>query len=103
LRNDILRNPNVGKILMIRKDDMKLFGIAVYKERKDQDNNIMELLFFCSRYSGTTLGMRLLQTVIKWAEKKKFYSEIVAMADINVIKFFLKNEFVLIDRSEFEK
>lgn len=67
LKNEIIRNPEVGKILMIRKDDMEVFGVAAYKERKDGDNNLMELLFFCTAFSGIALGTRFMQIVLNWA------------------------------------
>jgi hypothetical protein len=35
LRNNIIKNPEVGKILMLRKPELQVFGVCAYKEHKD--------------------------------------------------------------------
>jgi hypothetical protein len=67
LKNDIIRNPEVGKIFMLLKPEMQIVGVAAYKERKEEKNNLMELLYFCSKLSGIALGIRFMSIIINWA------------------------------------
>ena len=86
---------------MIRKTDKKLMGIAIYQERKEEHNNLMELKLFCTRYDGKGLGFRLMSQLLHWGANKKLYSEICAMADIYSVDFFRKNEFILLNKETF--
>ena len=101
LKESILMNPDMHKILMIERDTRKLAGIAVVKERRENGNNLLELHYFTVARKSCGDGARLMALLLQWASRKKFYSEIVAMADLNVVRFFYQNEFVLVDPKEF--
>ena len=78
-------------------------GFAAYLEHKELDNNFMELLQFCVNDPGKKAGIRFMSEFLKWAHVKKFYSEVVTMADLTAVEFFDKCEFVMTSKREFQK
>jgi N-acetylglutamate synthase-like GNAT family acetyltransferase len=88
---------------MYRKGDDELYGIAAYKEQKNNGDNFMELKFFCTLEEWTGLGTRFMSKILHWASTKKHYTDIYTMADMNAVEWFYKNEFVLVDFKEFQE
>ena len=91
------------KVLMIERQTRKLAGIAVVKERRENGNNLLELHYFTVARKKSGDGARLMALLLRWAARKKLYSEIVAMADLNAVRFFYQQEFVLVDPKEFQR
>lgn len=85
---------------MTQKPSNELVGIAIYKEHKQFGENYMELLHICVKTLECALGIRFMSQILYWASKKKRYSEMFVMADINAVSWFMKNEFVLMKFNE---
>jgi hypothetical protein len=57
---EIIKNPNVYKILMCRNSDLEIFGFAAFTEQKSFGDNFMELLYFCTGHKKRGLGIRFM-------------------------------------------
>lgn len=49
---------------MLRKPLNELVAFAAYKEQKENEDNFMELKFFCTKYGGRGLGTRFMAKIL---------------------------------------
>ena len=52
---------------MIERQTRKLAGIAVFKEHRENRNNLIELQYFCAARHNSGDGARLMALFLKWA------------------------------------
>jgi hypothetical protein len=82
LQEKYVKNDKVFKILMLHYPNFEIFGAALYKEDKNDGNNLCKIELFCAERENKGIGSRLMINLIHYMTCKKFYSEVFIEADL---------------------
>lgn len=88
---------------MLHYPNFEIFGAALYKEDKNDGNNLCKIELFCAERENKGIGSRLMINLIHYMTCKKFYSEVFIEADLFAVQFFINFEFVLIEYKDLEE